>query len=195
MNIQCQNQACKKIFPSGFSFGDSKNVKMSGNISVCPHCRFHNKLPEGIVDFENDRPIIVRTLSSLSGPSLEKLQTLIEKTKEENLSFEDFKQEVSKISPSLANQIQDSIRSNKNLLVFLAFLLGILLQVKPLVQGKINLSRDQIFKKEIRKSLKKEKAQKSIEKESFSMSESKREADKARRKFLEDQKKINNGNI
>lgn len=185
MDIQCKNPACRKSFPSGFSFSNSRNVTLKGNISVCPYCGFSNGLPEGVFDFENGKPKLVKELSALPEASLRQLHTLINKTKEQNLGFEEFKEEVSLISPAIADLVSRHSRTSNGFRLILAFILSFILQLHPGFQVKFSQTVNQLSKKEIKKSLKKKKAQRSIQQESLSLSEAKRKAKIARRKFLE----------
>jgi hypothetical protein len=194
MDIQCKNPACRKSFPSGFSFSNSKNVTLKGNISVCPYCGFPNGMPEGVFDFENDKPKLVKTISSLPESSLIQLETLIKRTKEQNLRFEEFKEEASLISPAIVDLITRPSRTQVGFMFILALILSIILQTRPEVQVKFSQTVNQIFKKEIRKNVTKQTKQRSIERESFSLSKSKREAKIAKRKFLEEQRKKKGSN-
>lgn len=187
MNIKCK--ACGITYPSGFYFGNAKNVTMKDNMASCPRCGQLNGLPDGVFDFEDGAPTLVRALSNLPQSSLGELKSLIEKTQEKNLGFEEFQREATMISPEILDFIPHASRTNAGFLFFLTLLLTIILQFLPAPQVKFSDNVSFITKKETANTERKQKRQKAIEKESSQLIQSKKEANAARRKFLENKKK------
>lgn len=118
---QCTNPKCRAIYPSGIWVENSRRVSLKGNRSQCPVCGEVGIVAEGVFDVTTD------TIQVLSAPTttldmLRRLQDILSKSKEGQLSYEDAEAAAAEISPELAALV----RATKGRPDYLNYVIGLI---------------------------------------------------------------------
>lgn len=131
MNIKCKNPKCGRIYNSGISASNSRNITFSNVTSECPYCGTKNSI-EGTYNFDKEgKPTLIAELRKLS---VDNLKNVLEVSLQAQVGVIDerkFASEIGKLGINTSSILLEKSVESMGFKAFIVALIAILYMLIP----------------------------------------------------------------